>query len=191
MKAIRLNPTLPKALGLLAAGAFFILPFLFASSESTEPDQSMDASTSPPRQLSASELQSVDWREKLSPEQYRILRQAGTEAPGGSVYKEFKEQKSGTYHCAGCGTALFHSQQKFDARCGWPSFWNPADLEAVETREDNALGMTRTEVLCAHCGGHLGHVFAGEGFDTPTDLRYCINGTVLHFVPDSDSNPSD
>lgn len=175
------------ALGALATGAFFVLPLLSGSSDSRSNDanHAMEESTTPPRPLSPDEIQSVDWKEVLTPEQYRILREAGTEAPGGAVYQQFKEQESGTYHCAGCGTALFHSQQKFDARCGWPSFWNPAELEAIETREDRSLGMVRTEVVCGRCGGHLGHLFEGEGFDTPTDLRYCINGTVLHFVPDS------
>ena len=142
-----------------------------------------------PEKLSKEEIAAVDWSERLTPEQYRILREAGTEAPGGEVYNQFKSQGPGTYYCAGCGAELFHADQKFDARCGWPSFWNPAEIDAIKTREDRSLGMVRTEVLCANCDGHLGHLFEGEGFDTPTDKRYCINGTVLVFVPDDDPNP--
>ncbi|MFO7724734.1 MAG: peptide-methionine (R)-S-oxide reductase MsrB [Oceanipulchritudo sp.] len=129
-------------------------------------------------------LSPEDWKNKLTPEQYRILRQAGTERPDGSVYHQFKQQGPGTYFCAGCGTPLFSSEQKFDSRCGWPSFWDPASIDSIETRPDNSMGTLRTEVVCATCKGHLGHLFEGEGFDTPTDQRYCINGTVLVFVPD-------
>lgn len=124
-----------------------------------------------------------EWRRRLSPEQYRILRQAGTERPFGAVYEEFKQQGAGSYACAGCDTVLFTSREKFDSRCGWPSFYDPANATNVVTRDDFDLGMVRTEVLCAVCGGHLGHVFKGEGFPTPTDKRYCINGVVLKFIP--------
>lgn len=128
-------------------------------------------------------LSAADWQERLSPEAYRILRHAGTERPGGPVYHQFKEQGAGTYYCAGCGARLFSSAEKFDSRCGWPSFWDPASIESIKVRRDTSLGMVRQEVVCAHCEGHLGHLFEGEGFDTPTDQRYCINGTVLVFVP--------
>lgn len=127
-----------------------------------------------------------DWQENLTPEQYRILREAGTEAPNGAVYKQFKEQGAGAYFCAGCGEKLFSSDHKFDSHCGWPSFWDPAQIDSVETREDASFGRVRTEVVCGNCKGHLGHVFEGEGFDTPTDQRYCINGSVLVFVPDEE-----
>ena len=140
-----------------------------------------------PAELSGAEkLSQSDWQEKLSPEQFRILRQAGTELPNGAVYDQFKKQGSGTYYCAGCGTKLFSSEHKFDSHCGWPSFWDPATIDSVKLREDNSLGMRRVEVVCANCEGHLGHLFEGEGFRTPTDQRYCINGTVLVFVPDKD-----
>ena len=129
------------------------------------------------------EKSDAEWKKELTPEQYRILRKAGTEAPNGAVYDQFKKQGKGTYHCAGCGALLFSSDQKFDSKCGWPSFYDPAKAQNVVTKKDISLGMVRTEVLCAKCGGHLGHVFEGEGFDTPTDKRYCINGVGLVFVP--------
>ena len=124
-----------------------------------------------------------EWRKTLTPEQYHVLRQAGTERPFGPAYEEFKKQGTGTYVCGGCGAELFSSKEKFDSHCGWPSFYDPANAKNVVTRDDFELGMKRTEVLCARCGGHLGHVFTGEGFPTPTDKRYCINGVSLKFVP--------
>ena len=134
-----------------------------------------------------------EWREQLTAEQYRILRKAGTERPNGNIYKEFKAQGEGVYFCIGCDTELFSSNEKFDSHCGWPSFFDPSKVENVKTSVDYLLGYARTEVLCAVCDGHLGHVFSGEGFDTPTDKRYCINGTVLRFRPHartSDTNAS-
>ena len=124
-----------------------------------------------------------EWRRILSPEQYRVLRQAGTERAFGPAYEEFKKQGGGTYVCAACGAELFTSKEKFDSHCGWPSFYDPANASNVIQRQDYSLGSTRTEVICARCGGHLGHVFKGEGFPTPTDQRYCINGVSLKFVP--------
>ena len=130
------------------------------------------------------EMDDTEWKKKLTPEQYRILRKAGTERPFGEVYNTFKKQGAGKYVCAGCNTELFSSNEKFDSKCGWPSFYDPSKAKNVKTSVDYLLGYPRTEVLCAVCDGHLGHVFTGEGFDTPTDKRYCINGTVLKFVPD-------
>ncbi|MFP4283469.1 MAG: peptide-methionine (R)-S-oxide reductase MsrB [Opitutales bacterium] len=136
-------------------------------------------------------LSEAEWRARLTPEQYRILREAGTERAFGEVYRQFKDQGEGDYYCAGCGTLLFSSMHKFDSHCGWPSFYDPAEIESVELREDRSLGMVRTEVVCANCGGHLGHLFKGEGFDTPKDQRFCINGFVLEFVPKGAAAPSD
>jgi len=124
-----------------------------------------------------------EWRKILTPEQYRILRESGTERPNGETYREFKQQPEGAYHCAGCGALLFSSKEKFDSHCGWPSFYDPANAENVITTRDTSAGMVRIEVNCAKCGGHLGHVFEGEGYDTPTDQRYCINGAGLKFLP--------
>lgn len=127
-----------------------------------------------------------EWKKELTPEQYRILREAGTEPADGDVYKEFKNQGGGTYYCAGCNAELFTSTEKFDSHCGWPSFYDPSKARNVKYNVDYHLGYARTEVVCKRCEGHLGHVFEGEKFDTPTDKRYCINGTVLKFVPAKD-----
>lgn len=124
-----------------------------------------------------------EWRETLTAEQYNILREAGTERPNGETYREFKQQPEGAYHCAGCGALLFSSNEKFDSHCGWPSFYDPAKAENVTSKRDESGGMVRIEVNCARCDGHLGHVFEGEGYNTPTDQRYCINGGGLKFVP--------
>ncbi|ELY40254.1 peptide-methionine (R)-S-oxide reductase MsrB [Natronorubrum tibetense] len=118
----------------------------------------------------------AEWRAELSEEQYRILREAGTEAPFSGEYVDHKDD--GSYTCAGCGTELFDSETKFESGCGWPSFYD-ADDDIVETRPDNSHGMQRTEVLCANCGGHLGHVF--EDGPEPTGKRYCINSAALEF----------
>ena len=137
----------------------------------------------------AAKLTDEEWKKRLTPEQYRILRQAGTERSNGQIYKEFKAQGAGTYYCAGCNAELFSSKTKFDSHCGWPSFYDPAKAKNVKTSVDYHLGYARTEVLCKVCDGHLGHVFENESFSafngktTPTKQRYCINGTVLKFVP--------
>ena len=117
------------------------------------------------------------WRLELTPVQYRVLRQKGTEAPSSGEYDHTFEP--GTYRCAGCGAELFESEAKYDSGCGWPAFSAPAGEESVEEETDTSYGMVRTEVLCARCGGHLGHVFP-DG-PRPTGDRYCMNGAALRF----------
>jgi peptide-methionine (R)-S-oxide reductase len=122
-----------------------------------------------------------EWREQLSPEEYHVLREAGTEAPFTGEYTD--TATVGVYRCRACGVELFRSETKFASHCGWPSFYAPTDSAAVELLEDRAHGMARTEVRCANCGSHLGHVFHGEGYQTPTDDRYCINSISLTLEP--------
>jgi peptide-methionine (R)-S-oxide reductase len=121
-----------------------------------------------------------EWRAMLSPEQYRVAREAGTERAFTGKYHDFKGK--GTYTCVGCGLPLFSSQQKYNSGTGWPSFWDVAEDGHVAQRDDSGWGMRRVEVLCARCDSHLGHVFT-DG-PRPTGLRYCINAASLNFVPD-------
>jgi peptide-methionine (R)-S-oxide reductase len=133
------------------------------------------------------QLTEDEWRERLTPEEYRVLRQAGTEAPFRGEYTDTKTQ--GVYRCRACGAELFRSEAKFDSHCGWPSFYQPTEDDAVILLADRSLDQVRTEVRCANCGSHLGHVFTGEGYQVPTDQRWCINSVSLTLEPADSSEP--
>jgi len=125
----------------------------------------------------------AEWRQTLTPEQYHILREKGTERAFTGQY--YHNKQAGAYLCAACGQALFASDTKYDSGSGWPSYWEPVDAGAVETKRDMSHFMIRTEVMCSNCGGHLGHVF--EDGPQPTGLRYCINSAALQFKPADES----
>ncbi|ODQ70080.1 hypothetical protein LIPSTDRAFT_6178 [Lipomyces starkeyi NRRL Y-11557] len=119
-----------------------------------------------------------EWQAILTPQQFSVLRGKGTERPFTGEYDH--HHANGVYHCAGCNTPLYKSSTKFDSGCGWPAFFD-AIPGAIKRFEDNSLGMVRTEMVCANCGGHLGHIFKGEGYKTPTDERHCVNSISLKF----------
>jgi peptide-methionine (R)-S-oxide reductase len=127
-------------------------------------------------------LTEEEWKKKLTPEQYKVLREKGTEAPFTGAL--LNEKGSGDFVCAACGNVVFKSDTKFESGSGWPSFYDPANREAVLLEEDSSLGMSRTEVMCANCGSHLGHVF-NDAPDQPTGQRFCINSCSLDFKPKS------
>ena len=119
------------------------------------------------------------WHAQLTPAEYEVLRQAGTERAFVGEYTD--NHRVGVYRCRACDAELFRSEQKFDSHCGWPSFFSPLAGDRIIERTDRSWGAARTEVLCANCHSHLGHVFSGEGYNTPTDLRYCINSISMTF----------
>ena len=173
-----------RTLVILLAGGLLVSLVINAQTNKS-PQKPMSTSANPPAQPEKPVVKSdAEWRKQLTPEQYHIAREGGTERPNGEVYQQFKKQGAGTYFCAGCNAELFSSKVKFDSHCGWPSFYDPSKAKNVKTIRDP--DGSRTEVKCALCDAHLGHVFLGEGFNTPTDKRYCINGTVLKFVPAQD-----
>src|SRR3954447_2604772 len=130
------------------------------------------------------EKSDAEWREQLSREEYAVLRKAGTERAFTGEYTDTKTV--GVYRCRACDAELFRSDTKFESHCGWPSFFSPKDTDAVIEHVDPSMGMRRVEVVCATCHSHLGDVFEGEGYATPTDLRYCINSISMRLVPTQD-----
>ncbi|KAJ5825665.1 hypothetical protein N7474_002803 [Penicillium riverlandense] len=165
-KLLKAAPTIP------FFGAFFS-----SKAKAEEPSESM----SYPDQRSDDQ-----WRTVLSPEQFRILRQKGTEPPGTGEYDKHSPSQ-GVYNCAGCNAPLYKANHKFKSGCGWPAYFDSIP-GAVTRHVDNTLGMKRTEIVCSNCGGHLGHVFEGEGYNTPTDERHCVNSISLRFTED-EQNP--
>lgn len=146
----------------------------------------MDKSQNPKSEIfdrtavDAVEKTDEQWRQELTPEEYAVLRQSGTERPFSGEY--WNSHTQGVYQCRACSAELFTSSQKFDSQCGWPSFFAPLAEERVRYIHDRTLGMERIEVRCGRCDSHLGHVFEGEGYDTPTDQRYCINSVSMRLV---------
>jgi len=137
--------------------------------------------TKPQIPAPAVEKSDAEWKAQLSPAEYQVLRQAATERPYTGEY--WDDHTAGVYSCRACGSELFRSTEKFDSHCGWPSFFAPLAEDRVEYVEDRSMGAVRTEVRCANCGSHLGHVFEGEGYNTPTDQRYCINSISIRREP--------
>jgi peptide-methionine (R)-S-oxide reductase len=131
-------------------------------------------------------LAEQEWRQRLTPEQYRILREKGTEPPFINMY--VNEKSDGIYRCAACGNPLFSSESKYDSRSGWPSFWEPISPDAVRFEEDRSFGMVRIEVLCARCDGHLGHLF--DDGPNPTGMRYCMNSLAMDLDRNETSDES-
>ena len=135
--------------------------------------------------MDKAQLTDSEWQQRLTPQEYHVLRQAGTEAPFTGEYTDTSTE--GVYRCRACGAELFRSQAKFESHCGWPSFYQPSDGDAVVLLKDHSLGQVRTEVRCANCDSHLGHVFEGEGYQVPTDQRWCINSVSLTLEPAADA----
>ncbi|MDY6055495.1 peptide-methionine (R)-S-oxide reductase MsrB [Micrococcus sp.] len=150
-------------------------------SEHRDPGPSVPGPSASDPTVPPSSLTEQEWARRLSPEEFRVLRQAGTEQAFTGEYWDTRTE--GVYGCRACGAELFRSAEKFDSHCGWPSFFAPLAEDRVVYLKDSTLGMERVEVRCAGCGSHLGHVFEGEGYGTPTDLRYCINSIALRLEP--------
>jgi peptide-methionine (R)-S-oxide reductase len=145
--------------------------------------------TNPAAQVGKIVKSEAEWRAQLTPMEYKVLREAGTERAFTGEYTDTKTK--GVYRCRACGAELFRSTEKFESHCGWPSFFSPLAGDRILEITDRSWGMARTEVLCANCHSHLGHVFSGEGYQTPTDLRYCINSISLTFDESDDEESAE
>ena len=163
-------------LALVAAGVVALAAVLYPAGKATVPDREGQPAGD---KVTVSD---AEWRARLTPDQYQVTRRKGTERPFSGEYWDSKAD--GVYACVCCGQPLFDSRHKFDSGCGWPSFWDPRDLEAVTFRTDTSHLMVRTEVVCSKCDAHLGHVF--DDGPPPTGLRFCINSVALKLVPRED-----
>ncbi|KAJ5173136.1 hypothetical protein N7492_005729 [Penicillium capsulatum] len=173
--AARKNPR--SSPGTKALKAAPTIPFFGSFFSSSSPSNETTGNMSYPDQRSNDQ-----WRAVLNPEQFRILREKGTERPGTGEYDSHYPTQ-GVYNCAGCDTPLYKADHKFKSGCGWPAYFDSIP-GAVTRHVDNTFGMKRTEIVCSNCGGHLGHVFEGEGYPTPTDERHCVNSISLRFTED-------
>ncbi|KAJ6028589.1 hypothetical protein N7540_004165 [Penicillium herquei] len=156
------------------------IPFFSAFFSSNKPEESTESMSYP------DERSDDQWRAVLNPEQFRILREKGTERPGTGEY-DSHYPSTGVYNCAGCDAPLYTANHKFKSGCGWPAYFDSIP-GAVKRHVDNTFGMKRTEIVCSNCGGHLGHVFEGEGYQTPTDERHCVNSVSLRFTEDGQAS---
>jgi len=170
----------------IAICAVLVVGIYLALAEDKPASKGEDKTTTPAPAVVKTE---AEWKKMLTDEQYRVTRLRGTERAYGEVYEEFEKQGEGTYYCVCCGAELFTSKEKFHSGCGWPSFYDSSTAKGVLEKPDNSHGMRRVETVCKRCDAHLGHVFEGEGFKTPTDRRFCINGVALKFVPKGGEAP--
>jgi len=168
----------------IALLAAVVTAFCFTQAEDKQPKPAPKATAKPTITMT-----DEDWKKILTDEQFAVTRKQGTERPFGAIYEEFEKQGEGTYYCVCCGAELFTSKEKFHSGCGWPSFYDSSTAKNVLERVDNSHGMRRVETVCKRCEAHLGHVFEGEKFGTPTDRRFCINGVALKFVPKGGEAP--
>ncbi|KAJ1029582.1 hypothetical protein NDA13_002828 [Ustilago tritici] len=177
-----LNPTSFQAVAHFTPTGFFNTPRFFSATPATSFKMGSTASSQAPPESFPKGMSNAEWRTKLNPEQFRILREKGTEMAGTGKYNKHYP-KDGVYTCAGCDSPLYKATTKFDSGCGWPAFFD-AIPGAIDRNSDRSWGMERIEITCNNCGGHLGHVFKGEGFNTPTNERHCVNSVSINFDKD-------